>query len=61
MTKTACFYFENFNFNFLFLKFETLSPRHHPLTLNPKSRLVNLKVKNTFLLFNKIYFSHFPY
>ena len=41
------FYFENFNFNFFifFFKFETLSPKLHLLTLNPKSRLVNPRVK----------------
>ena len=43
MTKITLFYFENFNF--IFLKFETLSPKFHPLTLNPKFRLVNSSVK----------------
>ena len=45
MTKIAPFYFENFNLIFYFLKFETLFPKTHPLTLNPKSRLVNLRIK----------------
>ena len=30
---------------FNFLKFETISPKSHPLTLNPKSRLINPNVK----------------
>ena len=41
MIKIALFYFKNFNF----LKFETLSPKPHPLTLNHKSKLVNTRVK----------------
>ena len=44
MTKITSFYFENFNFNFLFYKFKTLSLKLYPLTLNPKSRLVNPRV-----------------
>ena len=47
-TKIAPFYFENFNF--LFLKFETISPKLYPLTLNPKSRLVNPRIKIHFQL-----------
>ena len=50
MTKIAYFYFEIFIFIFYFLNFETLTPKLHPLTLNPKFRLVNPKVK--------IYFYH---
>ena len=45
MTKITHFYFENFNNYFFKKKFETISPKLHPLTLNHKSRLVNPKVK----------------
>ena len=45
MTKITHFYFEIFNIYFLFLYFETISPKPHPLTLNSKSRLVNPMVK----------------
>ena len=49
MTKIVFFfYFENFNIHFYFLKFETLSPKLHYLTLNPKCRLVNSRVKMYF-------------
>ena len=40
MTKIAPFYFEIYNI--YFLKFETISPKFHSLTLYPKFRLVNL-------------------
>ena len=43
MTKIASYYFKIFNI--FFFKFETLSPNPNPLTLNPKFRLVNPRVK----------------
>ena len=52
MTKIALFYFENFNI--YFLKFETLFPKPHPLTLNHKSKLVNHRVKMYFYLLIKL-------
>ena len=43
MTKIVIFVFENFNI--YVIKFETLSPILHNLTLNTKFRLDNPKVK----------------
>ena len=45
MIKIAFFVLKILIFMFYFLKFETLSPKAHPLTLNPKYRLVNHRVK----------------
>ena len=61
MIKIALFYFENFNIYFYFFKFEFLSPKPHPLTLNPKSKLVNSRVKMYFYSLIKlilVIFSH---
>ena len=42
--QNSIFHFGKFNLFFYFLKFETLSPKLHPLTLNSKSRLINFLV-----------------
>ena len=44
MIKIVFFCFEIFNI----FKFETLSPKLHPLTLNPKFRLINSRVEILF-------------
>ena len=45
MIKITFFYLKILILIFYFLKFETLSPKFHPLTLNSESILVNTRVK----------------
>ena len=54
MTKIVFFIFKFLIFIFYFVKFETLSPKLHHLTLNLKSTLVNPIVKTHFYLLIKL-------